>query len=201
MHFVGYFTIFNVIYILCLLLLLRCSFRSSTLGRLLSLSRLRTERVSGALILDLLDLLLRWWVSLEGNVLPLLGGVVSSLDGRSKSNESLGDGRLENLRGELQFVSIHVALQVWRADTYHVVAVVFLHLLDAVVDDRLLVSALDDEFLLALEMGGREENVFDKGKDTVALYNLGERLCLADFAGDDFWRVEEIDFAVCYSSA
>ena len=108
MHFVGYFTIFNVIYILCLLLLLRGSFRSSTLGRLLSLSRLRTERVSGALILDLLDLLLRWWVSLEGNILPLLGGVVSSLDGRSKSNESLGDGRLESLRGELQFVSIYV---------------------------------------------------------------------------------------------
>ena len=50
-------------------------------------------------------------------------------------------------------------------------------------------------------MGSGEENVFDKGKDTVALYNLGERLCLADFAGDDFWCVEEIDFAVCYSSA
>jgi hypothetical protein len=76
-----------------------------------------------------------------------------------------------------------------------------MHLLNVGIDERLLVSALDDEFLLALEMGGGEENVFGKGKDTVALYNLGESLCLADLGGDDVWCVEEIDLAVCYPSA
>jgi hypothetical protein len=104
MSFVGYFTFLNVIYILSLLLLLRGSFRSSTLSRLLSLSGLGAERVFAALILDLLNLLLRRWVSLESDFLPLLGSVVSSLNGCSQSDESLADGRFEDLGGELQLL-------------------------------------------------------------------------------------------------
>lgn len=69
--------------------------------------------MSSALVLDLLHLLLGRGVSLDGDILPLLGCVVGSLDGGSKLDKSLGDSRLEDLRRELSSVLVNIQLCVF----------------------------------------------------------------------------------------
>jgi hypothetical protein len=84
------------------------------------------------------------------------------LDGFKKFVERVGDGGLEDLRGQDVF------------------AVVGVHLGDCGVDEGFALSALDDEFGLAgLEGGDGEEDVFDETEDAVFLDDLG---------GSDLWE-------------
>lgn len=84
--------------------------------------------------------------------------------------------------------------------TYNVLGVIVLHLLNVAVDQGLVVSALNLEFLLALEAGCWKEDELDQGDDTVLLDDSWGRLCLADLLGDDLRRVKEIDLAVYFET-
>jgi hypothetical protein len=124
-----------------------------------------TTRELRTLILLSLDLLLRSRrrrVSQFLHILPLLISLEVCLDGFKKFVERVGDGGLEDLRGQDVF------------------AVVGVHLGDCGVDEGFALSALDDEFGLAgLEGGDGEEDVFDETEDAVFLDDLG---------GSDLWE-------------
>lgn len=81
--------------------------------------------------------------------------------------------------------------------TYHIVSVVFVHLLNGCVNQGLqaVSLALNDKLSLSLQGCYGQKDVFDKGQDTVFLDNLGGGDSLADLLGDGVWGVQQIDFA------
>jgi hypothetical protein len=81
--------------------------------------------------------------------------------------------------------------------TYHIISVVFVHLLNACVNQGLqaVSLALNNKLSLSLQGCCGKKDVFDKGQDTVFLNNLGGGDGLANLLGNGFWRIEQIDFA------
>lgn len=86
-----------------------------------------------------------------------------------------------------------------RGLSYNVVLVVFVHLLDVGVHQRLQAVAItgDAELRLASLQGGhRQQDVLDEGEDTVVVDLLGSGLRFADLLLDAVDGFEEVDLAV-----
>lgn len=80
-----------------------------------------------------------------------------------------------------------------------VILVVLVHLFNAGVGNGCIVSSLNNKFLLALQGSGREQNIFGKGKNTVALNNSRRALGLLNLCSNGLLGIEEVDLAVCKS--
>lgn len=85
-------------------------------------------------------------------------------------------------------------------DTYNIALPVLVHLLNARVDKRFLVTALHYELLVSFQGHSREQHMFGEGEDPVALHDLGCALGFADLLDHCFRCVQEVDFAVCIAA-
>lgn len=85
-------------------------------------------------------------------------------------------------------------------NTYDVVHIVFLELFNVGVNQRLRVSPLNDEFLLALERSCGQQNVLDQCDDSVFFDDARSGFGFLNLFGDSLGRVQQIDFAVCWVS-
>ena len=88
---------------------------------------------------------------------------------------------------------------IGRGLTYNIVLVVFVHLLDVGVHQRLQAIAVagDTELGLAgLQSGHGQQDVLDEGEDTVVVDLLGSGLRFADLLLDAVDGFEEVDLAV-----
>lgn len=89
-----------------------------------------------------------------------------------------------------------------RGETYHIVLVVFVHLRNIGVDERLRVPPLDDELRRSVAQLARgEEHVLDEAEDAILLDLLGRGEGLLQLLLDGVRGVEDVDLGVRVAGA